>query len=106
MFPTADQIALALVVACRLSATNPILTALGQVSHREARGRHLAFAALIEAFPEARKIGIARCCGYGKGMASAMGNIPTYRKATWWREDWIDEIVGLLVAEQYGEQAA
>ncbi|MES0071879.1 hypothetical protein [Mesorhizobium sp. M0058] len=101
MFPTADQIALAIVTACRFCETNPVLTALGQVSQRETRGRHIAFAALIEAFPEARKMGVARCCGYGKGVASALGNLGTYRKTSWWREDWIDEIVGVLVADQY-----
>lgn len=105
MFPTAHHIGLAIVTACRLAGTSPILTAMGQVSQREARGRHLAFAALIEAFPEARKIGIARCCGYGRGMGSAPGNLPTYRKTAWWRDDWVDEIVGAVVADQYGEQA-
>ncbi|MER9375956.1 hypothetical protein [Mesorhizobium sp. M0491] len=105
MFPTADQIALAIVMACRLAETSPILTALGHVAQREARGRHLAFAALVDAFPDARKMGIARCCGYGKGMAAAPGNLPTYRKTAWWRDDWVDEIVGAVVAEQYGDQA-
>ncbi|PWJ88415.1 hypothetical protein C8D77_111138 [Mesorhizobium loti] len=105
MFPSADSVALALVTACRLTGTNPMLTALGRASNLEARGRHLAFAALIEAFPEARKMGVARCCGYGKGMAAAPSNLGTFRKSSWWREDWIDEIVGALVADQYGEAA-
>ena len=105
MFPTADQIALAIVTACQLSGTNPVLTALGRVSQKESRGRHIAFAALTEAFPEARRIGVARCCGYGSGMGSAGSNLPTYRKAAWWREDWVDEVIGAVVAEQYGEQA-
>ncbi len=105
MFPTADQIALAIVMACQLVGTNPVLTALGQVTQRESRGRHLAFAALIDAFPDARRIGVARCCGYRSGMGSAASNLPTYRKAAWWREEWVDEIVGAIVADQYGEQA-
>lgn len=105
MFPTADKIALAIVTACRFIGTNPLLTALGQVSQRESRGRHIALAALIDAFPDARRIGIAKCCGYGRGMVSAPGNLTIYRKTAWWREEWIDEIVGLLVADQYGEQA-
>jgi hypothetical protein len=105
MFPTADQVALAIVTACRLAGTNPVLTALGQVAHREARGRHIAFAALIEAFPEARWIGLARCRGYGRGMGSANSNLPTYRKASWWSELWVDEVVGALVADQYGDRA-
>lgn len=104
MFPTADQVALAIVTACRLVGTNPVLTAMGQVAQKDSRGRHLAFASLIEAFPEARRIGVARCCGYRSGMGSAASNLPTFRKSAWWREDWIDEIVGLLVADQYGEQ--
>lgn len=104
MFPTADQIAIAIVMACRLSGTNPILTALGQVTQRESRGRHIAFAALIEAFPDARRMGIARCCGY-RAIGSAAANLPTYRKTSWWVEDWVDEVVGAVVAEHYGEQA-
>lgn len=104
MFPTADQIALAIVTACRLSGTNPVLTALGEVTQRESRGRHVAFAALIEVFPEARRIGMARCCGY-RSFGSATANLPTFRKQEWWREDWVDEVVGALVADQYGEQA-
>ncbi|BCH11993.1 hypothetical protein MesoLj131c_62510 [Mesorhizobium sp. 131-3-5] len=105
MFPTADQIAFAIVMACRLAGTNPVLTALGQVAQRESRGRHIAFAALVDAFPDARRISIARCCGYGSGMGSAASNLPTYRKTAWWREAWIDEIVGAVVADQYGDQA-
>lgn len=105
MFPTADQIALAIVMACQLTGTNAVLTALGQVSQRESRGRHIAFAALIEAYPEARRMGIARCCGY-RNFASAASNLPTYQKTEWWREDLVDEVVGALVADKYGEQAA
>ncbi|WP_457153325.1 hypothetical protein [Mesorhizobium sp. P5_C1] len=104
MFPTADQIALAIVTACRLSGTNPVLTALGQVAHRDSRGRHIAFAALLEAFPDARRMGIAKCCGY-RGYGSATANLPTFRKTPWWREDWVEEVIGAVVAEQYGDQA-
>jgi hypothetical protein len=105
MFPTADQVALAIVVACRLAGTNPILTAMGQVAHRESRGRHIAFAALIEVFPDARRMSIARCVGY-RAIGSAMANLPTYRKTEWWNELWVDEVIGALVADQYGAQAA
>ena len=49
-------------------------------------------------------MGIAKCCGY-RGYGSATANLPTFRKTPWWREDWVDEVIGLLVAEQYGDQA-
>lgn len=103
MFPTADQIATAIVMACRFTECNPILTALGTEAGEKARGRHLAMAALVEAFPEARHTGLARCCGYLKSPSSARSNLKIIRRGAWWSDEWVDEIVGALVADQYGE---
>jgi hypothetical protein len=104
MFPTADQIAMALVTACRLTGDNPIAVVQGERGPR-ARARHVAFDALIEAFPDARKVGLAKCLGYST-PATAPSNLKIiFRKLKWWRDEWVDEVVGALVAEQYGEQA-
>ncbi|WEX10317.1 hypothetical protein [Chelativorans sp. AA-79] len=102
MFPTADQIATAIVTACRLTGSNPVLIALGTEGGEKARGRHIALAALVEAFPDARRTGLARSCGY-RTPASAVSNLTNFRKQSWWREAWVDEVVGELVSEQYAE---
>lgn len=108
MFPTADQIAIALVTACiAVGYGDPELIASKRQMGDRARARHVAFAALIDVFPDARKAGLARCCGYGTPDA-AFGNLKNqFRgKSRWWNEDWVDEVVGALVADQYGERAA
>lgn len=102
-FPTADQVALAIVTAARLQGDDPLVIAAGE---HGPRGRHVAFAGLLEAFPEARKAGLARCVGY-RSPGSASSNLRSaYRPAGWWNEDHVDEVVGALVADQYGEQGA
>jgi len=99
MFPTADQIATAIVAACRLTGDLPFATCMRQPS----RARAVAMAALIEVFPDARRIGIARCCGLVT-PANVSPILAAARAAKWWRDDWVEEVVGLLVADSYGEQ--
>lgn len=100
-FPTANQIAVAVVTACRLHRENPLEIADGGAG---LRGRHVAYAALCEAFDGANKRGIARCLGYPIPSGAASGLISA-RKARWWDDGHVDEIVGALVAELYGEQS-
>jgi hypothetical protein len=100
-FPSADQIALAIVTACRLTGeNNPIGTCLRQPS----RARHIAFAALQVAFPDATQRTLARLCGYPTPAAGA-ANLFHARRARWWSEDPVDEVVGVLVDDSYGERA-
>ncbi|WP_109613521.1 hypothetical protein [Pseudaminobacter salicylatoxidans] len=100
MFPTADQIAIAVVRACRLTGNDPIRT----VSFSEtSRGRFIAMAALLEAFPDARRIGLGQCLRFPTPRASQAAVI-TARKQKWWRDDWVDEIVGVLVSDQYDDE--
>lgn len=104
MFPTADQIATAIVTACQLTGDDPIAVVKGARGPR-ARARHVAFDALIEVFPAATKVRLARCLGYST-PATAPGNLVNmFRKLKWWRDEWVDEVVGAVVADQYGEQA-
>lgn len=103
MFPSADQVAIAVVMACKFTDCNPALTVLGSASGEQSRGRHLALAALLEAFPDARTVGLARCCGYLRSSGNARSNLKIIRKGAWWNEEWVDEIVGTLVADQYCE---
>ena len=57
------------------------------------------------AFPEARRAGLARCCGYATPRAGQAHVIQAHKLA-WWRDEHVDEVVGVLVADRYGEQAA
>ncbi|MRX32831.1 hypothetical protein [Aminobacter sp. MDW-2] len=100
-FPTAEQIATAIVLAARQFGDDPMAVARGEPFHRS---RHMAVVALMEVFPDAPKRGLARCCGYGapKGLASSLKYA---RSQPWWSDDLIDEVVGALVADQYGEQS-
>ncbi len=98
-FPCADQIARAIVTACRLTGDLPIATCMRQPS----RARAIAMWALMEAYPGARREGIARCCGLAK-PGNIYGVVASARRASWWRDDWADEVLGSIVAEQYGEQ--
>lgn len=101
MFPSADQIATALVSAGALLGEDPIATASGEMGMRS---RHVAMDALMRAFPDARRAGLGRCLGYGTPRA-AQAAVITARKGQWWSDDHVDEVVGALVGDRYGEQA-
>ena len=86
-FPTADQIAHAIVAACRLTGDGPVATCMRQTS----RARHIAFAGLCEAFPEAKKTNLARLTGYAKPDQYS-GHVMAARRAAWWSEDWVRQV--------------
>ena len=96
MFPSADKIAVAIVMAARFHGENPLSIASGVPG---GRGRVLAYAALTEAWPQARKGGLSRCCAF-ISPATASAHLSNARKAKWWNEDLLDEIVGALVAHE------
>lgn len=102
MFPTADQIAIAVVTAAKVLGEDPEAVVHGAPG---LRARHVAMDALAAAFPEARRTGLARCLGY-KAPRAAQEAVVGARNSRWWNEMVADEIVGLLVADAYGEQAA
>lgn len=93
-FPTADQVATAIVTAARLTGESPVACIAGE------GGMHcrcFALEALKSVFPEARVAGLARCVGfnpatYGGSMASA-------KIRSWWSDEFVDEVVGALVPE-------
>ncbi|MBB4199084.1 hypothetical protein CCR94_16430 [Rhodoblastus sphagnicola] len=99
-FATADRIARAVVAAARLTGADPLT--LYEVrtgaSSPMARARTIAFVALREALPDLRVVAIERMLGLARGSAS---NVQKYRaSASWWREDWVDEVVGAIVASE------
>lgn len=100
VYATADQIAHAVVAAARLTGADPVgLYAVETGKHSAmARARAIAFVALCEALPSVRRKTIEHALGYAAGSCS---NVHTYRKtASWWREDWIDEVVGAILAPE------
>ncbi|CAN7307818.1 hypothetical protein LJR231_001592 [Phyllobacterium sp. LjRoot231] len=99
-FPTADEIAKAIVAACKCTGENPLMA----FAPETLRARHYALDALTAVFPEARKIGLSKCLGY-KTPKAGTTHVYISKRTPWWREEFTDEVVGVLVAEQYGEQA-
>lgn len=104
-FPTADEVAKAIVLAARLHGEDPeAIFETGTTS----RARHVAMEALRIAYPKAKRAPLALCLGYrttAEGKAP-LAMINMARKTKWWREEYVDEIVGTLVASRYGEQSA
>ncbi len=60
IYPTADQIARAIVTACALTHENPLMVA----SPGTLRARQYAFHALTIVFPQITNTSLARCVGY------------------------------------------
>ncbi|MDR3495318.1 MAG: hypothetical protein P4L82_12025 [Ancalomicrobiaceae bacterium] len=107
--PTAEDYARAIVMACRFTGNGPMQMALGA---GRSRARVVAFAALKTAFPQAvfehiaRRVGFASApSGKSAGMIAATA-LCGARLAQWWRDEWVGEIVGVLVGEDTGARAA
>ncbi len=100
-FPDAKAIGNALVEAARIYHEIPEAVARGNAS----RARHVAFAALLETHPGASRVGLARALGY-RNPQNGLAQVYLARRKQWWSEDHVDEVVGALVADLYGEQAA
>lgn len=82
-FPSAHQIAIAIVAAARLHGEDPVKVAFGRGG--VARARVFSYAALVAAFPDARKTGLAKAVGYSD-IYPASAALNAGRKAKWWDE--------------------
>ena len=98
-FASADQIARAVVAAARLVGTDPLAIFEAEPDIFRARARSLAIEALKIVLPDADRTALARGCGC---LASAAGLAlaAKARAAKWWREDWLDEVVGAVLAPE------
>lgn len=66
----------------------------------------VAYAAMRHAFPAVRHGKIsAELLGYEDHAAAVMRLRKAREVAAWWREEWVDEVVGALVADRYEERA-
>lgn len=100
LYASADQIARAVIVAAHLTGADP----LNVVANTDGRGspnmraRKLAFAGLVAALPGARVSAIARGLGFPyKGSVVVQKITP---RPLWLREDWLDEVVGAVLAPE------
>lgn len=100
--PSAQQFARAIVRAATALGEDGA-TLMERPGHSKAR--LVALAVLHDVSDGASYIGIARLLRFDNPtQASALlGNA---RRANWWSETLVDEIVGELVAENYGDRAA
>lgn len=96
IFPTAHEIATAIIAAASLHQEDPIATLQGA---HDRRGRYLAFAALIEAFPSVQRYKLAGFCGFGKSSTKASSNLTLARKWAWWRDSDLGTVKAALAAE-------
>lgn len=82
---TADEVATALVAACKLQGENPIKVASRK---KESRARWYAFAALVDLFPDVDYRSIAHCVGFptDNSIIRARGYLKHFRTLDWWDE--------------------
>lgn len=95
-WPTPREISLALVTAARLHGEDPVRTFEGA---HAMRGRYIALAVLIEAFPSAPKYALARRCGFRPSSNKASSNLRLARSSWgWWSESNLEAVRAALAA--------
>ncbi|GLQ09215.1 hypothetical protein GCM10007913_11470 [Devosia yakushimensis] len=100
--PSAQTIARTIVVAAQMTGEDPEAI-IGTRQHF--RGRLIAYAALLIVFPGHSPGATAALLNFAE-TRNAQSRLAAARRSAWWNEDRVDELVGELVADQYGEQAA
>jgi len=69
------------------------------------RARHVAFEALSVLYPAYGNTRLGIRLGYSN-PANAGAMVADAKYAFWWNDCHVDEVIGALVADQYGERAA
>lgn len=104
--PTADDVAVAVVAACRLTGESPLaLDVVGGGQGQRAgitKGVYLAGKALKLAFPDVSWHTIGRILGR-KDPRKFAAHVHTPQGLQWWRDDWLDDVLGAIVAPRYGD---
>ncbi|SFV31230.1 hypothetical protein SAMN05216456_1275 [Devosia crocina] len=101
ILPTAEQIARAVVLASRAVGEDPESIFRNKGT---SRARLIALASLREIFPKARYDQLGRMLNFASPKR-AVNDLAEAQHGAAWRDDWIDEVVGGLVSQQYGERA-
>lgn len=77
----------------------------GETGASASRARLVALAAMRSAFRVARVKDLAVLIGFEEPV-KAVSNLRKARTTNnWWRDEWVDDVVGALVADRYGDQA-
>lgn len=99
--PTADEIRAAAVAAAAATGEAPDFLLTG---FTESRARLVALAAILAVWPKVDATEVATgLCFLDPSRARML--LARSRKATWWDDMWIDDVVGALVSDRYGVQA-
>jgi hypothetical protein len=81
------------------------LKAAAAVEPKPQRHKLIAFEALAVLFPNYGNTRLGLRLGFtNPGQASAM--VASAKDAFWWTDTQVDDVIGALVADQYGERAA
>lgn len=113
MGPSADDVAIAIVAACRETGDNPVETLEGRGAMRgdTNRARHYALHALCHVFPKVNRFSLCKLVGC-PGKPGAFWNAswnqivkPRYagspeRMAKWWDEALYDRVIRALEADR------
>ncbi len=103
-YASADQVARAIIAAARLTGADPLAIFEQTKAHvsgdPKVRARYLALAGLLAAFPELPRAAAARCVGCGP---TGEKNAWKILQASWLRDDWVDEVVGAILAPEAEE---
>jgi hypothetical protein len=107
LYASADQIARAIVAAARLTGADPlkIYEPSPATGNPLSRARFLAFAGVLAVFPECRQTALGRLLGI-PSSEKIKWNFGQARSAKWWREDWVDKVVGVILAKEIDLPAA
>lgn len=81
------------------------LSAASSVQPDPRRARHVAFDALSVLYPDYGSIRLGIRLGY-TDPSNASARVGMAKTGQWWDETHVDEVIGALVADQYGERAA
>lgn len=101
-FPSSALVATAIETACRIFDEDPLALARGEMG---IKARHVAMEALAIAFPDANRSQLGKALGYATPR-NALPQVQSAKKSKWWRDELVDEVIGAVVAERYGDQAA
>jgi hypothetical protein len=95
VFPTPDQVAHAIVAACREFGEDPIAVASGE---KGSAARYIAFAALRERFPTVPPVAVARMLGLTAAAFQFAKNAQHAMKLPRWKKDRAARVLRVLAA--------
>lgn len=103
MMPTADEVAVAIVTACRETGDDPIAICGGEMM---LRGRHYALHALVRVYPDAHVLKLVRVIGisgdameFWRNSKRVAGKTGTKKPARWWSQPALNRVIEAVFVE-------